>query len=221
MTKPGSTARTALKRSPEQASDKIADLHSILDDNLVAHVGVVLDGAPLVIPMAYGRSEDVIYLHGSSGSRLMRHLEQEPEVCVSITELNALQVARSTFNSSMHYRSVVIFGTAKLVPNQEKQLALDVVSDALIPGRVAEARPTTKKEAAGTLILSLSLEEASVKISAGEIDDPEEDLNRGYWAGTIPLKTVVGDAIPADEESLSLPVPESVQRFIAKRSESS
>lgn len=218
MTKPGSTNRTTLKRLAEKASDKISDLHSILDDNFVAHVGVVIDGSPLVIPMAYGRSEDVIYLHGSSGSRLMRHLEKEPEVCVTVTELNALQVSRSTFNSSMHYRSVVIFGTAKLVPSQEKQRALDVVSEALIPGRVAEARPTTKKEVAGTLILSLSLEEASVKISAGEIDDPEEDINRGYWAGTIPLTTVVGDAIPADEESLSLPVPESVKRLIARRS---
>ncbi|MDG2497316.1 MAG: pyridoxamine 5'-phosphate oxidase family protein [Aquiluna sp.] len=218
MTKPGSTERTTLKRQPDKASDRQSDLHSILDDNLVAHVGVVIDSAPLVIPMAYGRSDNVIYLHGSSGSRLMRHLANEPEVCVSITELNALKVARSTFNSGMHYRAVMIFGKAKLVPSEERQLALDVVSNALIPGRVQEARPTTNKEVAATLIMSLSLDEASVKIAVNEVDDPEEDLNKGYWAGTIPLNTSAVSPIPADEESRSLPVPESVKRFIAKHS---
>lgn len=218
MTKPGSTERTTLKRLSYKSSESTADLHSILDDNLVAHVGVVIDGAPLVIPMAYGRSDDLIYLHGSSGSRLMRHLEQEPEVCVSITELHALKVARSNFNSGMHYRAVVIFGKAKLVPNEEKQRALDVLSDAMIPGRVSEARPSTKKELASTLIVSLALDEASVKIAVNEIDDPEEDMNLGYWSGTVPLTSGASQAIPADEESHSLPVPESVKRFIAKHS---
>jgi len=201
-----------------KASDSVSDLHSILDDNLVAHVGVVLDGAPLVIPMAYGRSGNQIFLHGSAGSRLMRLLETEPEVCVSITELNALKVARSNFNSGMHYRAVVLFGKAKVVPLDQKQRALDVVSDAMIPGRVSEARPTTKKEVAATLILALSLNEASVKISVNEVDDPEEDMNLGFWSGTIPLRSTADAAIPADPESASLPVPKSVKRFISKHS---
>jgi len=201
-----------------KASDSVSDLHSILDDNLVAHVGVVLDGAPLVIPMAYGRSGNQIFLHGSAGSRLMRLLETEPEVCVSITELNALKVARSNFNSGMHYRAVVLFGKAKVVPLDQKQRALDVVSDAMIPGRVSEARPTTKKEIAATLILALSLNEASVKISVNEVDDPEEDMNLGFWSGTIPLRSTADAAIPADPESASLPVPKSVKRFISKHS---
>ena len=201
-----------------KASDSVSDLHSILDDNLVAHVGVVLDGAPLVIPMAYGRSGNEIFLHGSAGSRLMRLLETEPEVCVSITELNALKVARSNFNSGMHYRAVVLFGKAKVVPLDQKQRALDVVSDAMIPGRVSEARPTTKKEIAATLILALSLNEASVKISVNEVDDPEEDMNLGFWSGTIPLRSTADAAIPADPESASLPVPKSVKRFISKHS---
>jgi nitroimidazol reductase NimA-like FMN-containing flavoprotein (pyridoxamine 5'-phosphate oxidase superfamily) len=201
-----------------KASDSVSDLHSILDDNLVAHVGVVLDGAPLVIPMAYGRSGNEIFLHGSAGSRLMRLLATEPEVCVSITELNALKVARSNFNSGMHYRAVVLFGKVKVVPLDQKQRALDVVSDAMIPGRVSEARPTTKKEVAATLILALSLNEASVKISVNEVDDPEEDMNLGFWSGTIPLRSTADAAIPADPESASLPVPKSVQRFISKHS---
>ena len=218
MSTPGSSERTELQRMSYKSSDSVSDLHSILDDNLVAHVGVVLDGAPLVVPMAYGRSGNEIFLHGSSGSRLMRHLETEPEVCVSITELNALKVARSNFNSGMHYRAVMLFGKAKVVPLDQKQHALDVVSDAMIPGRVSEARPTTKKEVAATLILALSLDEASVKISVNEVDDPEEDMNLGFWSGTIPLRSTAGEVIPADPESASLPVPKSVQRFISKHS---
>ena len=218
MSSPGSSERTKLHRMSYKSSESISDLNNILDANLVAHVGVVIDGSPLVVPMAYGRTGDEIFLHGSSGSRLMRILETEPDVCVSITELNALKVARSNFNSGMHYRAVMIFGKAKLVPMDQKHHALDVVSNAMIPGRVSEARPTTKKEVAATLILSLSLAEASVKISVNEVDDPPEDMNLGFWSGTIPLTSSAGEAIPADPESASLPVPESIQRFISKRS---
>ena len=218
MSTPGSSERTKLHRMSYKSSESISDLNNILDANLVAHVGVVIDGSPLVVPMAYGRSGDEIFLHGSSGSRLMRILETEPDVCVSITELNALKVARSNFNSGMHYRAVMIFGKAKLVPMDQKHHALDVVSNAMIPGRVGEARPTTKKEVAATLILSLSLAEASVKISVNEVDDPPEDMSLGFWSGTIPLASMAGEAIPADPESASLPIPESVQSFISKRS---
>lgn len=215
---PGSTDRTELKRLSYKASSDTADLYQILDDNLVAHVGVVIDGAPLVIPMAYGRSGNRIYLHGSSGSRLMRHLNSEADVCISITELTALKVSRSNFNSGMHYRSVVIFGKASLVPDDQKMQALDIVSDAMIPGRVKEARPSTKKEVAATIIIGVDLNETSVKISTNEVDDPEEDMNLGYWAGVVPLKSVAGEAVPADAESQSLPIPESIKAFIAKRS---
>lgn len=215
---PGSTERTELKRLSYKASGSVEDLYRILDDNLVAHVGVVIDGSPLVIPMAYGRSQDKIYLHGSSGSRLMRHLDTQPEVCISITELTALKVSRSNFNSGMHYRSVMIFGNATLVPDDQKMEALDVVSDAMIPGRVSEARPSTKKEVAATIIIAVDLNETSVKISTNEVDDPEEDMNLGYWAGIIPFRTIADAPIPADSESAGLEVPASIKNFIAKRS---
>lgn len=215
--KPGSTERTTLRRISHKASFEQADLYSILDDNLVAHVGVIENGQPLVIPMTYGRSGNTLYLHGSTGSRLMRLLADNPSVCISITELNALKVARSTFNSGMHYRAVVIFGKAKLVDDAEKLAALDALSDGLIPGRNPEARPTTKKELAATIIISVELDETSVKISKNEVDDPEEDMNKGYWAGIIPIKTVAMDAIPADEESAGLPIPQSIKKFIAQR----
>lgn len=216
MSQPGQTNRTELKRLAYKASYETSDLYSILDENLVAHVGLVEEGQPLVIPMTYGRSGDTLYLHGSSGSRLMRLLADNPQVCVSVTELNALKVARSNFNSGMHYRSAVIFGRARLIRDNEKLEALDLISNSLIPGRVAEARPMTKKEAAATIIVALPLDEASVKISVNEVDDPEEDIGLGYWAGIVPLVRKVGEVIPADKESRELPVPESVRRFVER-----
>jgi hypothetical protein len=219
MSRPGQTNRTELKRLAYKASFETSDLHSILDANLVAHVGLVENGQPLVIPMTYGRSGDTLYLHGSSGSRLMRLLADNPQVCVSVTELNALKVARSNFNSGMHYRSAVIFGEARLLEDEEKLAALDLVSNALIPGRVAEARPMTKKEASATIIVAVPLNEASVKISVNEVDDPEEDMGIGYWAGVVPLVRGVGEVIPADKESRELPIPESVRRFVERHQE--
>jgi uncharacterized protein len=214
---PGSTERTTVRRISHKASNELSDLYSILDDNLVAHVALVENGEPIVIPMTYGRDGNTLYLHGSTGSRLMRLLAQNPSVCISITELNALKVARSTFNSGMHYRAAVIFGKAELVSDENKLRALDALSDGLIPGRNLEARPTTKKELAATIIISVELDETSVKISKNEVDDPEEDMNLGYWAGIVPLTTIAGTAIPADLESESLPIPPSIQRFIEKR----
>lgn len=216
--KPGSTERTKVRRLSHKASESQEDLYSILDDNLVAHVALVEDGNPIVIPMTYGRVENKLYLHGSTGSRLMRLLSQNPQVCISITELNALKVARSTFNTGMHYRAVVIFGEARVVPDDKKLVALDALSDGLIPGRVAETRPTTKKELAATIIIELDLNETSVKISKNEVDDPEEDMNLGYWAGIVPFRTVIDQPLPADDESKALPIPESIKRLIARYS---
>ena len=213
MSAPGSTPKTKINRLAYKASDKQSDLHAILDSNLVAHVGFVIDEEPFVIPMAYGRVGEVVYLHGSSGSRIMRALEKQPKVCISITEIHALKVARSNFNSGMHYRSAVIFGNAQLVPEDKKDAALDAISDALIPGRVKEVRSSTKKELAATIIISVPLTETSVKISVNEVDDPEEDMNKGYWAGIVPIVTSIGEIIPADEESARLPIPQSVKNF--------
>jgi nitroimidazol reductase NimA-like FMN-containing flavoprotein (pyridoxamine 5'-phosphate oxidase superfamily) len=217
MANPGGTERTKLNRISYKASHEVSDLYSILDNNLVAHVGLVQDGRPLVIPMAYGRIDDIIYLHGSSGSRLMRLLANQPDVCVSITELTALKVARSTFNSGMHYRSVVIFGRATVIADDKKDEALNALSNAMIPGRVAEVRASTKKELAATIIVSLPLDECSVKISVNEVDDDEQDLNKGTWAGIVPFINTIGEPIPADEEAAGLEVPASV-RNLTKRS---
>ena len=213
MKNPGSTDKTKLNRISHKASESVSDLYSVLDNNLVAHVGIIFDGAPLVIPMAYGRVENRLYLHGSSGSRLMRALADNPQVCVSITELNALKVARSTFHSGMHYRSAVIFGEANLVPDDEKDAALDAISDSMLPGRVSEVRSSKKKELAATLIIWLELDETSVKISNNEVADDEDDMGQGVWAGIVPIITSIGTPVPADPEAAGLPVPQSVLNF--------
>jgi nitroimidazol reductase NimA-like FMN-containing flavoprotein (pyridoxamine 5'-phosphate oxidase superfamily) len=167
--------------------------------------------------MAYGRVGNDLLLHGSSGSRLMRALAENPKICVSITELNGLKVARSTFHSGMHYRSVVIFGNAELIPDSEKDEALNRISDAMLPGRSSEVRPSLKRELAATLIIRVNLDETSVKISNNDVSDEPEDLNQGVWAGLVPISEIRGTPIPADEEAKSLPVPQSVKAFIAKR----
>ena len=213
MNKPGSTEKTKLNRISHKASDSISDLHSVLDDNLVAHVGIIFDGAPLVIPMAYGRIDNRLYLHGSSGSRLMRALTENPQVCVSITELNGIKVARSTFHTGMHYRSAVIFGRAELVSDADKNAAMDAISDSMIPGRMSEVRAHTKKELAATLIIWVDLNETSVKISNNPVADDEDDLGKGVWAGILPIITSIGTPIPADAEAASLPLPPSIVNF--------
>jgi nitroimidazol reductase NimA-like FMN-containing flavoprotein (pyridoxamine 5'-phosphate oxidase superfamily) len=213
----GGTERTTLKRMSDRASFAQSDLYSIIDDALVAHVGFVVDGKPVVIPMACGRAGNDLLLHGSSGSRLMRALAQGAAVSVSITELTGLKVSRSTFESGMNYRSAVIFGDAVLLEGEAKSAALEQISDALLPGRVAETRSSTKKELAATLAISVALTEASVKISDGGVTDDPADLGSGVWAGKISLKLVAGEVSAADEESAGLPVPESVRSFVEAR----
>ncbi|MEY3561632.1 MAG: hypothetical protein RL068_784 [Actinomycetota bacterium] len=214
MANPGESERTKLNRISHKASHSIDDLYSVLDANLVAHVGLVGDDGPLVIPMAYGRVGDTLYLHGSTGSRLMRMLSANPQVCVSITELNAIKVARSTFHSGMHYRSVVIFGQATLVAEEDKDAALNALSDSMIPGRVSEVRASKKKELAATLIVSVPLDECSVKLSSNDVEDDEGDYGTGVWAGYVPLLTGFGTPVPSDQETANLPLPKSIQRLI-------
>jgi uncharacterized protein len=214
----GKTERTTLRRMSDRASFDANDLYSIIDDALVAHVGFVVDGKPVVIPMACGRDNNTLLLHGSSGSRLMRALASGAAVSVSITELTGLKVSRSTFESGMDYRSAVIFGEAQLLAGDDKVRALEVISDALLPGRVAETRSSTKKELAATLAISVPLTEASVKIAAGPVSDDPVDLGTGVWAGKIALKLIAGEVTAADPESAGLPVPESVRKFVARRS---
>ena len=183
-------------------------VNALLDSEYVAHVGFIDSdiNEPFVIPMAYARDNDRILLHGSTGSRLMMQLAKGAQMCVTVTKLSALIVAKSAFNSSMNYESVMIFGVGKRLEDSQKLEAMDRVTDALIPGMVGYARPTTAKEAAGTMIIELPIEKYSLKSRTGGVMDEPEDKDLPIWSGIIPLERVKGLPITApDSEGVALP----------------
>jgi nitroimidazol reductase NimA-like FMN-containing flavoprotein (pyridoxamine 5'-phosphate oxidase superfamily) len=202
-----------VRRIPEKAvTDRVA-LHAVLDAGLVAHVAVTDDeGRPYVVPVAYARDGERVLFHGSTGSRLFRRLADGEPTCLTVTLLDGLVLARSAFESSMHYRSAMVLGTARVVEGDDADRALRVISDHLLPGRWEDIRPPSRKELAATLVLALPLDECSVKISAGPPDDAEEDLDRPVWAGHVPIREVLGTPVP-DERGAAYPVPDYVERW--------
>jgi nitroimidazol reductase NimA-like FMN-containing flavoprotein (pyridoxamine 5'-phosphate oxidase superfamily) len=197
MTNFNPTPRTTLKRLPQRGSYERESVYSILDEGLVCHVGFLQDGLPFVIPTAYGRAGDKLYIHGAKASRMMNLLRDGGQVCVSVTLLDGLVLARSAFHHSMNYRSVIIFGVAAAVEDpSEKYGALKCFTEHIMRGRWAEVRPPTKAELNGTTVLSLPLEEASAKVRTGPPLDDEEDYELAVWAGVLPLKTVAGELVP-------------------------
>jgi len=191
-----STSRTTLRRHRERGKTDRADLYAVLDAGLMCHLGVVADGAPLVLPTAYGRDGDTLYVHGSSANGAFGAADGQ-QVCVSVTHLDGFVCARSVFTHSVNYRSAVVFGTASLViDDDERRHALEVITDHLIPGRWAAARQPTKKEMAATAVLSLPLTEASVKIRAGMPKDEPADYDLDVWAGVLPVAVTFGEPEP-------------------------
>lgn len=183
------TDRTRITRMPERQRTDRAELYGILDEALVAHVALVRDGLPLVLPMGFGRGGDALYLHGSTGSGIFRAMASGAPVSVTVTHLDGLVYARSLFDSSMNYRSAVVFGIPTVVPAADKEEAMRIVSEHLMPGRWDEVRPMTKRELAATLVLRLSLEEASVKVRAhGASEAADDGEDRAVWAGVLPLR---------------------------------
>jgi nitroimidazol reductase NimA-like FMN-containing flavoprotein (pyridoxamine 5'-phosphate oxidase superfamily) len=193
---PDPTPRTRIVREPQRAVYDRAAANQILDEAFLCHVGFVVDGQPYVIPTSYGRDGDVLYIHGSSASRMLRNLNQGVPVCVTVTLLDGLVLARSIFNHSMNYRSVVILGTATLVDDPaEKLAALRALSEHIIPNRWDDSRQPNEKELKATSILRLPINEFSAKVRVGPAVDDEEDYAFPTWAGVIPLETTVGVAI--------------------------
>jgi len=188
--------RTTLGRLRERGLADRSDLHDVLDAGLICHIGVVIDGTPVVLPTGYGRIGEILYLHGSSANRSLT-AAAGTEICVTVTLLDGLVCARSVFHNSMNYRSAVIYGTARHVTAEAERLAaLHAITDHLIPGRWANSRLPTRKELAATTVLALSLEEASVKVRAGGPKDDDEDYALDYWAGVLPITMTVGPAEP-------------------------
>jgi nitroimidazol reductase NimA-like FMN-containing flavoprotein (pyridoxamine 5'-phosphate oxidase superfamily) len=181
--------RTTVKRLPQRGAYDRATVHAILDEGLVCHVGFVVDAQPYVVPTAYARVGDVLYVHGSAASRMLRALAGGIPICVTVTLLDGLVLARSAFHHSMNYRSVVVLGTARLVADAgEKSRAMEAIVEHIVPGRGADARPPNEKELRATSVLALPIEEASAKIRTGPpLDDPE-DMGLRVWAGVLPLR---------------------------------
>lgn len=209
---PGQTDRTAINRLKKRSVEDRDEMYEILDSTILCHVGYVENGQPFVLPYAFTRDEDRVLIHGSSGARFMRELAKGIPTCVTVTKLDGMVVARTTFDSSMNYRSVVILGAAKEITGPEKNELLEKVSNGLLPGRVSEVRTSTAKELAATTLLSLSLDEASVKVRTGMPEDGE-GFGTGVWSGVIPVHLVADEPIPGDEESASLEVPASVRAY--------
>lgn len=202
------TERTTLKRLPARGFYDRELVYSILDEGLICHVGFAVEGRPFVIPTGYARDGDQIYIHGSQASRMLRNLKNGIDVCVTVTVLDGLVLARSAFHHSMNYRSVVVFGKATTVDDpQDKVAALFAFSEHVIPGRWKDVREPTEQELRATTVLSLPLEEVSAKVRTGPPLDDEEDYELPIWAGVIPMNLAASNPIPDPRLKVSIEAP--------------
>jgi uncharacterized protein len=195
MVSPAAIPRTRIRRLPEKAVSDRAVLDAVLDAGLVAHVGIAVEDQPFVMPCGYARDGDSLLLHGSTGSRLFRALAGGAPACVTVTLLDGLVVATSLFESSMHYRSAVVLGVGATMIGAEKKHALDVLADALLPGRRVDARPPNKRELAATCVIAIPIEEWSVKVSDGPPLFIDDDAGWDPWSGVVPLQLQPGEPI--------------------------
>ncbi len=209
--------RARVRRLPERGVYDSETVYSILDENILCHVGINVDHGPVVLPTLFGRDGDMIYLHGSVGAHMLREMRGGIPVSVAVTSVNGIVAARSHFNHSINYRSVVVFGNATEITDvQEKLHALEVLTNHVLPGRWEEARQPNNSEFTQTIVLKLSLEEASAKVRVGPPHDDSEDLSLDVWAGVIPLSVVAGE--PVDDPDLTsgtAPSP-SIQTALAR-----
>ena len=216
---PALTPPTRITRLRElQVTDRAA-LDSLLDGARVAHIGFDVEGHPVVLPTALARTGDSVVVHGSTGSRWMRRAAQGVPACLTVTVVDGLLVARSAFESSIHYRSAVLFGAFTPLEGAEKEAALDALVEHLVPGRGREVRPSTAGELRRTMVLSMPIERWSLKVSDGWPEDGEEDVAGDAWAGVVPLREVAGAPRPAPDLRPGIPVPPSVAGLGASKPE--
>ncbi len=215
MTKLAPSERTTLKRMPDRAEYDRALIYSILDEGFICQVGFVVDNKPVVIPTAYARDGDEIYIHGSQASRMMRVLKGGVEACLTVTLVDGLVLARSAFNHSMNYRSVVVFGKASVIEDENEKLkAMRAFSEHILEGRWDDVRQPSATELKATTVLSLPLIEVSAKIRSGPPIDDEEDYDLDVWAGEMPLHLQAAEAIgdPLMKADISAPEYLSIYR---------
>ena len=204
------TERNTVNRVPKRGHYDKKTVFEILDAGIICHVGFVIDNQPFVIPMAFGRQGDNIYLHGATTSRLQTGLAKGIPVCITVTHLDGIVLARSAFHSSMNYRSAVIFGNAQLVNDNEKSDVLNVVTNHIWEGRAKEVRPNKENELKGTSVLKVSIDQASAKIRVGPPIDDDEDYALPIWAGVIPINTSFGTPVSDSKLKPEIDLPESI-----------
>ncbi|PWW22718.1 hypothetical protein JD79_01877 [Geodermatophilus normandii] len=205
------TPRSTVRRLGDRGRTDRADLYAVLDAGLVGHLGIVLGGAPVVLPTGYGRDGDTVYLHGSTGAATLRAAAAGAPVCFTVTHLDGIVYARSAFHHSMNYRSAVVHGAARVVTDPAERLrGLEALTEHLAPGSWTATRQPDRKELAATALLALDLTEASVKVRTGPPGDDEADLASPVWAGVLPLRTVVGEPEPCPLLPEDVPVPDRV-----------
>jgi nitroimidazol reductase NimA-like FMN-containing flavoprotein (pyridoxamine 5'-phosphate oxidase superfamily) len=191
------TERTRLRRFPEQGSHSRADLEAVLDAGFICHLGLVLDGWPMVVPTTYGRDGDRLYVHGSVASRSLRAAKSAPPMCVTVTHVDGVVIARSVFNHSVNYRCAMVYGVPEVIAGDDRLHALEVLTEHIVPGQWDYARRPSEKELAQTTVLALSLDEASVKVSAGPPGDGDGlDGRLAVWAGELPLRPTSSEPRP-------------------------
>ncbi|HUN63389.1 MAG TPA: pyridoxamine 5'-phosphate oxidase family protein [Candidatus Sulfotelmatobacter sp.] len=212
------TERTRVLREAHRAVYDRDVIYKILDEAFVCHAGFAVDGQPFVIPTLFARIADDLYLHGSAASRMLRGLSAGWPVCVTVTLIDGMVLARSVFNQSMNYRSVVALGRATLIENADEKLrALQAFTNKLIPGRWDDARQPNEKELKATSVLKLPLTEVSAKVRTGGVEDDVEDYSFPVWAGIIPLKIVSGEPVRDDRCDPAIPVPAYAANFRGER----
>ena len=212
------TPRTRVIREAERGVYDREVAYQILDEGFLCHVGFVADGQPFVIPTSYGRKDDSLYVHGSAASRMLRQMKEGVPVCVTVTLLDGLVLARSVFNHSMNYRSVVILGKATLVDEAAEKLeALRLLSEHIIPGRWDDARQPNERELKATSVLRVPIEEFSAKVRTGPPVDDEEDYAFPTWAGVVPLEMKIGAPLNDARLDSKHEVPQYVRQYSRKR----
>lgn len=205
--------KTTLKQIRERASYDRDLAYEILDEGLLCHVGFTVDKEVFVVPMSYARDVDNLLLHGSIASRMLKTLANGLDICVSVTHLDGLVLARSVFSHSMNYRSLMIFGKAELVlDSNEKMLALKKFTDQILPGRWDDARQPTEKELAATSVLTMPIQEASIKTRSGPPSDLKKDLDLPVWAGVLPIQSCIQAPIADPAQSQNTPLPDYMEK---------
>jgi nitroimidazol reductase NimA-like FMN-containing flavoprotein (pyridoxamine 5'-phosphate oxidase superfamily) len=208
------TPRNQVRRHPERGHYDAATIYPIVDEALICHVGFVDGGQPFVIPTLHARQGDSILLHGAKGSRLLRHLEAGGEVCITVTLLDGIVLARSVFSHSVNYRSAVIFGCGVPIDGDDERMrALELFTDRLVAGRWADARPPSAVELKQTGIVAVPIASASAKIRTGPPKDGEEDLDLPVWAGVLPLRLLPGAPIAAPGLPAAIELPDNIRNF--------